>query len=206
MTIKIEEIKHALEKGLNPSKYIYLRIKEDGLDYFCNDFLSKEEETDLLTKGYIYPDLSITIKTRGILAEIAIKEPKSVSSKIDNSGLNAILIFTQLQHKLLELTGNKQKTDKIQGKSYSFLPNLVDFQERLIKVCKKYKITEEEKILKVLISYICQCHKQNNWFPTMEYYLLKDGKSRFYTDYDNFEDKQEEIEVKIEPKDIKNLF
>jgi len=188
MTIKIEEIKNALEKGLNPSKYIYLRIKEDGLDYFCNDFLSKEEETDLLTKGYIYPDLSITIKARGILAEIAIKEPKSVSNKIDNKYEE---LHKKLQNKLIELTGSKQKT---LNKKYSFLCNSQDLASKLSKVIKKYKLNNWNKVESLLLQHIINSYKANwEYVLLIEYYIEKNNSSKLATDYEGFEEKEVEI-------------
>lgn len=184
MTIKIEEIAKAVNKGLTIEEYIYLRIKEDGCEYIFNGIIPVKKEM-LLLNSLIYPEGNLTPKGKELLKEISREK---VSKKVD-IGINQLYIACQ--EELQRLVGKKQKTSKISGKSYSFLPNFVDFQDKIEKSCKKYQLNDKEQLKKVLLQYINKCYKENNWFPILEYYIMKDGHSKLATDYVSFEEMQE---------------
>ena len=184
MTIKIEEIAKAVNKGLTIEEYIYLRIKEDGCEYIFNGIIPVKKEM-LLLNSLIYPEGNLTPKGKELLKEISREK---VSKKVD-IGINQLYIACQ--EELQRLVGKKQKTSKISGKSYSFLPNFVDFQDKIEKSCKKYQLNDKEQLKKVLLQYINKCYKENNWFPILEYYIMKDNKSKLATDYVSFEEMQE---------------
>jgi hypothetical protein len=200
MKIDITELAKCAEKNYDFKAYIALRVIEDGVNYiFPNEYFT-EIYNNLKANHYIYSETQLTPKAKELLKEIS--EVK-MSKKVD-TGVNQLYIACQ--EELLKITGKKQKTSKINGKSYSFLPNFVDFQDKIEKTCKKYQLNDKEQLKKVLLQYINKCNKEDNWFPILEYYIMKDNKSKLATDYISFEEKQEETEVKIEPKDIKNLF
>lgn len=184
MNIKIEEIAKAVNKGLTIEEYIYLRIKEDGCEYIFNGIIPVKKEM-LLLNSLIYPEGNLTPKGKELLKEISREK---VSKKVD-IGINQLYIACQ--EELQRLVGKKQKTSKISGKSYSFLPNFVDFQDKIEKSCKKYQLNDKEQLKKVLLQYINKCYKENNWFPILEYYIMKDNKSKLATDYVSFEEMQE---------------
>ena len=184
MTIKIEEIAKAVNKRLTIEEYIYLRIKEDGCEYIFNGIIPVKKEM-LLLNSLIYPEGNLTPKGKELLKEISREK---VSKKVD-IGINQLYIACQ--EELQRLVGKKQKTSKISGKSYSFLPNFVDFQDKIEKSCKKYQLNDKEQLKKVLLQYINKCYKENNWFPILEYYIMKDGHSKLATDYVSFEEMQE---------------
>ena len=200
MKIDITELAKCAEKNYDFKAYIALRVIEDGVNYiFPNEYFT-EIYNNLKANHYIYSETQLTPKGKELLKKISgIK----VSKKID-TGVNQLYIACQ--EELKKLTGKTQKTSKIVNKSYSFMPNFVDFQNKIEKTVKRYKLEDKEKLKNVLLQYINSCYKENSWFPTLYFYIEKEGQSRLTTDYISFDEKQEEIEVKIEPKDIKNLF
>ena len=182
MIVKLEEFSKALEKGLNPSKFLFLLVKQDGAEYLCNDFLSDEEETDLLLNGYIYSNLQLTPKAIELLKEIH----GDLSSKIDNKWE---ILHKKLQDELIRLTNKKQA--KANG-GYTFLCNEVDLRNKLSKCITKYKLKDWEKIEKLLILHINKAYKQNfDKVMLIAYYIEKNGTSTLASDYDNFEEKEE---------------
>jgi len=204
MQIPIENISKSLEKGLTIQQYIYLLCISDGCIYlFPDSYFENKGENIVLTNLELITfdkNYQITPKGKALLQEIeGVKE--EVSKKVDNKYEE---LHKKLQNKLIELTGSKQKT---LNKKYSFLCNSQDLASKLSKVIKKYKLNNWNKIESLLLQHIINSYKANwEYVLLIEYYIEKNNSSKLATDYDNFEDKQEEIEVKIEPKDIKNLF
>lgn len=199
MNIPIENIAKAVEKGLKVEEYIYLLVKNDGCDYLFNTEICPVKST-LFTNDFISNTHTLTNKGKALLQEI--EGTKEVVSKKVNNKYEEL--HKKLQNKLIELIGSKQKT---LNKKYSFLCNSQDLASKLSKVIKKYKLNDWDKIEKLLLQHTINSFKANwEYVLLMEYYIEKNNSSKLATDYNNFEDKQEEIEVKIEPKDIKNLF
>lgn len=178
--LNAENIEKIFKEGLTVDAFCYILFTKTGeIEQFKTFFNTLP--ISLIARGCIDPSGKLTPKGEGILTNI-------VGKKITKKRGNYDAIFLSLVKELEHLTGKKQKTDKIHGKSYSFLPNMVDFNDRFHKVVTKYKIDDLVKAEKVLINYINKCNKANNWFPVLEYYLFKDNQSRFATDYLNFND------------------
>lgn len=185
MKIDITELSKAVNKFITLEQYIVLKIIEDGCLYLFPNNLFATTIVGLKSSGYIYSETQLTPKGKELLKEIS---GNKISKKVD-TGINQLYIACQ--EELQKLVGKKQKTSKINGKSYSFLPNFVDFQDKIEKSCKKYQLNDKEQLKKVLLQYINKCHKEDNWFPILEYYIMKDGHSKLATDYVSFEEIQE---------------
>lgn len=185
MKIDITELSKAVNKFITVEQYIVLKIIEDGCLYLFPNNLFAATIVGLKSSGYIYSETQLTPKGKELLKEIS---GNKISKKVD-TGINQLYIACQ--EELQKLVGKKQKTSKINGKSYSFLPNFVDFQDKIEKSCKKYQLNDKEQLKKVLLQYINKCHKEDNWFPILEYYIMKDGHSKLATDYVSFEEIQE---------------
>jgi len=185
MKINVEELSKAVNKFITVEQYIVLKIIEDGCLYLFPNNLFAATIVGLKSSGYIYSETQLTPKGKELLKEIS---GNKISKKVD-TGINQLYIACQ--EELQKLVGKKQKTSKINGKSYSFLPNFVDFQDKIEKSCKKYQLNDKEQLKKVLLQYINKCHKEDNWFPILEYYIMKDGHSKLATDYVSFEEIQE---------------
>ena len=185
MKIDITELSKAVNKFITVEQYIVLKIIEDGCMYLSPNNLFAATIVGLKSSGYIYSETQLSPKGKELLREISRDK---MSKKID-TGINQLYIACQ--DELQKLVGKKQKTSKISGKSYSFLPNFVDFQDKIEKSCKKYQLNDKEQLKKVLLQYINKCHKEDNWFPILEYYIMKDGHSKLATDYVSFEEMQE---------------
>lgn len=147
----------------------------------------------LQRKGYIngvetLTEAGLSLYTQLTNGEI-IKVPKVA---LDIKGLGGI--HKKLQDRIEELTGNKQIRPEINRKKYSFLCNETDLINRLGKVITKYKLTDFEKIEKTLLNYINKCHKENFYFPLIQYYVIKEigniDQSQLVTDMGNLEDKE----------------
>ena len=107
------------------------------------------------------------------------------------TNVDFVKLHEKLQNKLLVLTGKKQKV--LQGK-YSFLLNKQDLQAKLLKVSKKYKLNDWDKIEKLLLHYIDKCNEANWQFVNLiEYYIEKNNSSRLVNDYHSFEEDKMEI-------------
>ena len=182
--MKIEELLSIYKNNIDFNIFALLFIAQDGSNYlFPNlDYKSLKEQ------GLVDFECKLTKKGKEVLDKCLNDE--KVSKKVD-IGINQL--FIACQDELLKLTGKKQKTSKIENKSYSFLPNFIDFQDKLSKVVKRYKLEDSNKLKAVLLQYINKCHEANNWFPILEYYISKDNKSRLATDYENFEEQEKQI-------------
>lgn len=185
MKIDITELSKAINKFITVEQYIVLKIIEDGCLYLFPNNLFAATIVGLKSSGYIYSETQLTPKGKELLKEIL---GNKMSKKVD-IGINQLYIACQ--DELQKLVGKKQKTSKINGKSYSFLPNFIDFQDKIEKSVKKYQLNDKEQLKKVLLQYINKCHKENNWFPILEYYIMKDNKSKLATDYISFGDLKE---------------
>lgn len=172
--MEIKHLKKALENGISLETYCVLKIIEDGALYEFGIDVSHYQ-----VLGLVDDDRNLTEKAVNLLKFIE-KEEKS----------SYIAIHEALQNKLLQLTGRKQKV--LQGK-YSFLCNAKDLENRIIKVAKKYKLLNINKIEKCLVRYIEECHKKNfEYCQLIIYYIEKDGNSNLATDYLEFEETQEQ--------------
>lgn len=184
MKINVEELSKAVNKFITLEQYIVLKIIEDGCLYLFPNKLFAATIVGLKSSGYIYSETQLTPKGKELLKEIS---GDKVSKKVDNF---YILLHKKLQTELTTLTGKKQKM--INGK-YPFLCNAVDLEHKLSKVVKKYKLEDKNKIEKLLLKYIYNCHKANfEMVQLVEYYIDKNNFSKLATDYENYIEENKE--------------
>lgn len=183
--MKIQELIQ-INKHTDFNTYCKLLILQDMGSYLFSNLCFD----DMKLQGYCDFELKLTKKGEELLNKC---QEVDKSSKKTDVGVNNLYIACQ--EELLKLTGKKQKTSKIENKSYSFLPNFIDFQDKLSKTIKKYKLEDSDKLKSVLLQYINKCHEANNWFPILEYYINKDNKSKLATDYFNFEGEEKQTKT-----------
>lgn len=202
-------------------KWKYLQARSITLDMiFLLDHVSKNPKVDLFAYFETDPKLTGIVKTlirknlvaqtfeiledgKAILDFVNDFSKQEIQNKNESFAEWVYSVHALLQALLKKLTGKIQKTDKIKGTSYSFLCNPKDLHDKLLKVNTIYGPLDRVKAQKVLSAYVIKCYKENSWFPVIEYYIEKEGKSRFYTDYLDFE---EVTEIEDKPKETKNLF
>ncbi len=191
--MNIEELLKIHEEGYDFNIIGKLCILQDSGAYLFKNM----NFTDVKLLGYCTHDLILTKKGEEVLNKCV-----NVSKKVDN--YDFVKLHQKLQTELQTLTGKKQKV--INGK-YSFLCNSTDLKNRLLKISKKYKLSDWNKIEKLLLQYIYKCHKANfEYVQLLEYYIEKSGSSKLASDYENFVEKEEVKQEVIEPQQIKDLF
>lgn len=190
--IDLEQYERILNNGLLLDHYLVLVHLKEGKE------LSKSKRVNgfinlLVKKGYI-EDGALSEKGMVFLAEGDVIQPL-ISSSVDKKdvvdfGLWVDQLHRRLQDKLVELTGNKQVRDKIDKKTYPFLPNPTDLGRTVYKAIVLYKLTDLVKIEKCLMLHIEKCHRAHSWFPLMKYYIMKNGASDMITDMENIDDEE----------------
>lgn len=137
----------------------------------------------LQRKGFISKRNTITEAGASLLHQLSgetpVKKMKVPKVAMDINGL--VGLHKKLQDKLTALTGKPQMRPDIRGKAYSFLCNETDLINRLGKVISMYKLTDFQKIENTLLNYIEGCNKSRNWFPIIQYYILKKGNDGIET-------------------------
>ena len=91
------------------------------------------------------------------------------------------LLYKKLQNKLIEKVGKPQYQVNIQGTRYPLLCNSIDFKKKLSKVVTNYKLTDLDKVEKILIEHIGKLKA-----PLIKYYILKDNESALAGDYESY--------------------
>ena len=93
---------------------------------------------------------------------------------------------------------SRQVRAKVAGdkKAWSFLPGVIDLEKVLKKVVTLYNLKDKVIIEKVILNYIKHCAETNNWFPILQYYILKfdvgkTATSRMVTDIENYNEDDE---------------
>lgn len=202
IVINKEIIRKLLEKGLSVNSLVYLLLCQENEEELIQKIdLSSGIATNywLLTNGYILTNNTITEKSKKLIEELFGK----VSNKIDISNKWHDL-HKELQDTLFQLTGKKQA--KANG-DYTFLCNERDLQHKLARVITKYKLTDWEKIKKLLVLHIHKAYKQKfEKVFLVQYYIEKNGMSALASDYENFVEKEEGIIKKEELTNTKELF
>lgn len=101
----------------------------------------------------------------------------------------------RLKARLKELTGRVQiqaKDDNGKPK-WDFMPGTLDLHKRLADVMKQYGLTDRERIEKILLRHIEDCHSTGEWKPLLLYYIWKQNVgSRLASSYETFEDQKNE--------------
>lgn len=140
----------------------------------------------LMKKEYLDDEMKLTDKGIYLIADcntLSCDKPKSDATLAS--------IYIKCKAKILEITGKTQVRGKIQSKSYPFLPNALDFEKRLKKVISMYKLKDLALVESTLLKFIEKRNEENNWFPTLQYYIFKDGSSQLVTDLENVDDEEE---------------
>lgn len=190
------------------SQNLYSKILESGLlmDHFhilCNLRDGKENVKNkriqgfinlLCKKGYIQ-DEKLTEKALLLLEEV---EPISTSVTSTTTlptkrlitespyfGSWVVELHKKCQKKLLDAKGKPQVRGTLDGKSYPFLPNSTDLGKVLLRVIRSYKLYDHQNIEKTILSYIDSSIAKDNWFPVVNYYIMKGDFSRMVTDMES---------------------
>ncbi len=164
-----------LNSGLLLDHYFALSNIKNGVEPLKNKriqgFINLLEKKGYLEEG------NLTEKSLELIEEVeAAVFVEEVASKQEDFAVWITGLHTRCQQKLLELTGSKQVRDKIDKKSYPFLPNSIDLGKVLYKVITIYKIKDYERIEKCIMNYIEKCAAASNWFPILQYYIMKNNK------------------------------
>lgn len=170
-------------KKLNISleKYILLKIIEDcSLSFFKDDYL--ELLVKLKVEGLVSPELQLTNKGIDLLLQVDSKQ-------FTVNKVNYEAIHQKCKEKMKQLTG---KENFYVQKKYSFIPNVVDFNNKLKQVVVKYKLKDMDRVSKLLSLHIEKAVKANfEYVSLLGYYISKDNKSQLSDDYYNFQEEQE---------------
>lgn len=169
--MNIKTYKSILDNGIEANQFVLLFQLYNNEDTSCLvDNLQVKQYMSTLVRKQLIEQGNITLKGIELLAKIGAGEMKYVLPDI---GSFSASLHQKLQNKLIELRGSPQVKGKIQGKAYPFLCNEKELQGKLERVCKLYKLNDVSAIENTLLSYIEQCHKANNFFPLLHYYILK---------------------------------
>lgn len=163
---------------LTPEIIKKLPIKVDSFVYLWLLSIGEEpafdKSVELIIDGYILPGGKITKKGLDLITSLE-----------EDSNRNYEELHKELQDKLFKLTGKKQI--KANG-GYTFLCNSLDLKTKLSKVIIKYKLSDWEKVKKLLLLHIDKAYKQNfDKVMLMQYYIEKNNSSMLASDYDSFE-------------------
>lgn len=193
--ISKDKYNEVLEHGLTLDHYFLLCNLRNNVPLSNNKRI--QGFINLLTKKDYIKDDVLTEKALDLISEcefskeVVLKDEKKevVTVNIEDwvRGLHS-----RCEQKLLKLTGKKQVRDKINNKPYAFLPNVLDLTKNIFKIMTIYKIKNLDKVEYTIMKYIDSCYAAKNWFPTLYYYIMKDGKSNLVADMDTMEDMNEE--------------
>lgn len=192
--IRPEKYNEVLDSGLLLDHYFVLSSIKNG-EQLLNNKRIQGFVNLLEKKGYLEQG-TITEKALELLdnveTAVALTTSEKSSKKQEDFSVWISSLHKKCQDKLFELTGARQVRDKIDKKSYPFLPNSVDLGKVLYKVITLYKIKDYEKIEKCILNYIEKCAQASNWFPILQYYIMKNNKSNLVTDCESGDDEPQE--------------
>lgn len=186
--ISLEQYKKILDSGLLLDHYLCLCSIRDGRELPTSKRITGF--TNLLNKkGYIEDGL-LTEKAVELIDSQSIVVVSNVEidrNKFDFGGW-VLNLHKKLQDRLVELTGRKQVTAKINRtdkKGYPFLCNATDLGRKLQVVIRNYNLKDVDLIEKALLSHIENCNNGNEWFPLIKYYISKDSTSQMVTEMES---------------------
>jgi len=183
--IEMEKYEEVLSSGLLLDHYFLLcRLKNK------KTILSTKRVKGFINllnkKGYLDGE-DLTEKAIDLIQNCGDDLEEKVENETRSISEFSTSLYSDCQNLLFELVGKKQMIAKMAGqrKGYSFLPNEVDFNKRLQKVIRLYKLEDLDKIKKTILNHIKKCNEEGHWFPIMHYYIIKDSYSQLVTDYNN---------------------
>jgi len=178
-----QEYKSLLDSGLILDHYFLLCNMKNNIKPV--DSKRIQGFINLLTKkGYIEDD-KITEKGLKLIKTC------SADTKVDFSTWAAD-VHKKMQDKLVELTGKKQVISRIRNSEFYFLDGVKVITLKLSQAISAYKLHDFDKIERALLRYIEKCHKTDNWFPLVKYFILKDRISDLATAVENEDASEEE--------------
>lgn len=195
--MNLEKLEKVMEKGFDLNIIALLHVAKNGENLKSElpkiqAIIQMMERKELILEGRITQKGEEVLKYAEGEGEI-VKEQEKVNSLED--------VYNRVQNRIFELTGKKQIRTEIFGKTYSYFPSKYDFVNRLKKVINKYKLSDLEKVEKVILRNIESCHKKNKWYPLLVYYMVKDEISPLSSDYFNWEDIKDEGVKEIKSND-----
>jgi len=196
--INIEKYASILEHGLLLDHYSLLcsiRGEEElPKSKRIQGFINLLTKKGYLLKGKLTSKAIELIENDRVISDV-IKSPTLVTKGLlktpvitDDYLQWAKTLHEKLQDKLFEKTGKRQARGNINGATYSFLPNVNDFCKILLKVIVAYKLKDFDKIDKCLMRFLERKIKENNYFPILGYYMMKNNTSTMVTEMDNIEE------------------
>ena len=204
--IDVEKYKVILNEGLLLDHYFLLLNLKEGKDivkskrvqgfinlmckkgYIDDGILTDKAMQILEGDGTPIPEVPNTNSVKALVDTLERTEPDlKVERKFDYASW-VIALHKKCEEKLLAGTGKRQIRDKLDGKSYSFLPNSTDLGRVILRAVNTYKLKDFNKIERTILMYIDSCIKSNRRFPLLVYYIMKNSMSPMVTDMSNSED------------------
>lgn len=184
-----------LENGLTLDHYYLLCNMRSGKALANNKRI--QGFINLLTKKDYIKDDVLTEKALSLLENCDIptdKECTATATEVMKINMEewVLRLHDKCANKIQQLTGKKQVRGKLNGRTYAFLPNVIDLAKNVMKVITIYKVKDLDRMEQTIIKHIEACHAANHWFPSVYYYLFKEGKSMLVTDMEDMEDMNEE--------------
>ncbi len=184
-----------LENGLTLDHYYLLCNMRSGAAISSNKRV--QGFINLLTKKDYIKDDGLTEKALALLENCDIptdKDCAETAKEVMKVNMDDWIekLHTKCGDKIQELTGKRQVRGKLNGRSYPFLPNVIDLSKNIMKVITIYKVKDLDRIEQTIMKHIEACHSANHWFPSVYYYIFKEGKSMLVTDMQDMEDMNEQ--------------
>lgn len=171
-----------------------LGIKEDWL-------LNKLDNCASFEK-HIYKDIIENAVEIVVPNTIGLQGLQQIKPETAKESINYKQIYENVKSALHFACGKEQYNLTIKGKKFPLMCNYVDFQNKLNKVIKKYKLTDIDRVTQCLCNHVSKLD-----FPMLKYYIDKDNVSELATDYNLENDgKNNDVVVKNNLSDNKELF
>lgn len=192
-------------KSIVESDNVFKDLLEDFFKSNVNHYwkkYDKEKETlslvkirDMSTRLEINKAwLQTKITNSSLVAKLAYEDVYNNSKEIIAPSVIALgnepdfymTLHKKLQDKLKEKTGKTQFNIDIKGTKFPILCSSIDLKSKLSKVITKYKLTDMDKIEKLLLIHIGKLKA-----PMLKYYIDKDNSSALAGDYETYEESVE---------------
>lgn len=205
--IDVEKYKIILDEGLLLDHYILLLNIRDGKELvkskrmqgfvnlmckkgYIEDAVLTEKASRLIEgQGNPLPEVINMRPIEALADELAKGKDVTVKSEFKFDYANWVIqLHKKCEKRLVDKTGKRQVRDKIDGKSYSFLPNSTDLGRVVLRAVQVYKLKDFDKIEETILRYIDSCIKADKWFPLLVYYIMKNSLSPMVTDMESPEE------------------